>query len=160
MLESARRHASESGGTLFADVLARERQAGTRVVVAAELWTAFVPAFARWSFEIHLYPNRHVPDLPALTPSERDELALVLLDLHGRFARLFDRPLPYIAAWHQAPVSVDRDLSYLHLELFSIRRAPEKLKYLAASESAMEVWINDVGPERAAAMLRAARLPG
>ena len=115
-----------------------------------------MPAFARWPFELHLYPNRHVPDLPALTEAERDELAPVLLDLHGRFARLFDRPLPYIAAWHQAPVSVDRDLAYLHLELFSIRRAPEKLKYLAASESAMDVWINDVGPERAAAMLRAA----
>ena len=80
----------------------------------------------------------------------------MLLDLTAASRGLFDQPLPYIAAWHQAPVSVDRDLAYLHLELFSIRRAPEKLKYLAASESAMGVWINDVGPERAAAMLRAA----
>ena len=160
MLDSARRYQRDSGGNLFADVLAREREAGTRIVVAAGLWTAFVPAFARWPFEIHLYPNRRVPDLPALTESERDELAVVLLDLHGRFARLFDRPLSYIAAWHQAPVSVDRDLAYLHLELFSIRRTPDKLKYLAASESAMDVWINDVGPERAAALLRAVPTPG
>jgi UDPglucose--hexose-1-phosphate uridylyltransferase len=160
MLDSARRYRRDHGGNLFADVLARELEVGTRIVVAAEHWTAFVPAFARWPFELHLYPNRHVPDLPALTDSERDELARVLLDLHGRFAHLFHRPLPYIAAWHQAPVFVDRDLAYLHLELFSIRRAPDKLKYLAASESAMEVWINDVGAERAAAMLRAVQPPG
>ena len=157
MLDSARRYEREYGGSLFADVLARERRAGTRVVVSTELWTAFVPAFARWPFEVHLYPNRHVPDLPALSERERDELAEVLLDLHGRFSSLFEKPLPYVAAWHQAPVSVGRDIAYLHLELFSIRRAPERLKYLAASESAMGVWINDVGPERAAAMLRAAR---
>ena len=62
--------------------------------------------------------------------------------------------MPYIAAWHQAPVGVGRDLAYLHLELFSIRRAPGKLKYLAGSESAMGAFVNDVLPEEAARLLR------
>jgi UDPglucose--hexose-1-phosphate uridylyltransferase len=62
--------------------------------------------------------------------------------------------MPYIAAWHQAPVRTDRDLAYLHLELFSIRRSQQKLKYLAGSESGMGVFINDIPPERAAEMLR------
>jgi UDPglucose--hexose-1-phosphate uridylyltransferase len=62
--------------------------------------------------------------------------------------------LPYIAGWHQAPVRSDRDLAYLHLEVFSIRRAPGKLKYLAGSESAMGAFINDVRPEDAAQLLR------
>ena len=48
----------------------------------------------------------------------------------------------------------DRALSYLHLQLTSVRRAAGKLKYLAGSESAMGAFINDVRPERAAAMLR------
>lgn len=52
-----------------------------------------------------------------------------------------------------------RDLAYLHLQLFSIRRAPEKLKYLAGSESAMGAFVNDIAPEWAARMLREAR-PG
>jgi galactose-1-phosphate uridylyltransferase len=42
------------------------------------------------------------------------------------------------------------------LQVFSIRRAPGKLKYLAGSESGAGVWINDVAPERAAELLRAA----
>ncbi len=62
--------------------------------------------------------------------------------------------MPYISAWHQAPVNAGRDLGYLHLQLFSIRRAPGKLKYLAGSESAMGVFINDVTPEQAATALR------
>jgi len=67
---------------------------------------------------------------------------------------LYDSPLPYISAWHQAPVRIDRELSYVHLQVFSIKRAPNKLKYLAGSESGMGVFINDVAPEQAADMLR------
>ena len=49
---------------------------------------------------------------------------------------------------------IDRDLAYLHLQVFSIRRAAGKLKYLAGSESAMGAFLNDVSPETAAKMLR------
>jgi len=49
---------------------------------------------------------------------------------------------------------VDRDLAYLHVQVFSIRRASEKLEYLAGSESAMGAFVNDVIPEAAARMLR------
>ncbi|NED83956.1 galactose-1-phosphate uridylyltransferase, partial [Streptomyces sp. SID11233] len=42
----------------------------------------------------------------------------------------------------------------LHLELFTIRRTVDKLKYLAGSESGMSVFINDVPPEKAAERLR------
>jgi UDPglucose--hexose-1-phosphate uridylyltransferase len=62
--------------------------------------------------------------------------------------------MPYVSAWFQAPVRVDRELGYLHLQLFSSRRAAGKLKYLAGSEAAMGAWVNDVYPEQAAAMLR------
>ncbi|MGH8969681.1 MAG: galactose-1-phosphate uridylyltransferase [Actinomycetes bacterium] len=156
MLGSARRHAERTGRNLFADLLAGEREAGDRVVVATDRWTAFVPFAARWPVEVHLYPNRQVPDLAALDEDERDELAHVYLDLLRRLDALYNLPLPYIAAWHQAPVRVDRDLSYLHLQVFSIRRAPDKLKYLAGTESAMGAFMSDVSPEDVAARLRAA----
>ncbi|MBL1082085.1 galactose-1-phosphate uridylyltransferase [Streptomyces actinomycinicus] len=70
-------------------------------------------------------------------------------------------PTPYIAGWHQAPFGaledfdgVTRDDFALHLELFTIRRTSGKLKFLAGSESGMNVFINDVPPERAAERLR------
>ena len=43
--------------------------------------------------------------------------------------------MPYIASWNQAPVRDGREDWWLHLQLFSFRRAPGKLKYLAGSES-------------------------
>jgi len=156
-LISARRYRERTWRNLYADVLAAERMAGSRIVTETEHWTAFVPAAARWPVEVHLYPQRQVLDLPDLTPEERDELAEVYLDLLRRLDALYGLPMPYIAAWHQAPVRIDRELGYLHLELFSIRRAPGKLKFLAGSESGMGAFINDVMPEQAAARLREVR---
>ncbi|MGH3714845.1 MAG: galactose-1-phosphate uridylyltransferase [Micromonosporaceae bacterium] len=156
MLSSARRHRERTGRNLFADLLAAEQAAGERVVARNEHWTAYVPAAARWPYEIHLFPHRQAPDLPALTDAERDAFGPLYLDVLRRLDGLFGVPMPYISAWHQAPARVDRDLAYLHLQLFSIRRAPGKLKQLAGSESAMGVFINDVRPEQAAQMLREA----
>ncbi|WP_034273983.1 galactose-1-phosphate uridylyltransferase [Haloechinothrix halophila] len=154
MLESARSYRRRTWRNLFADVLATERKAGTRIVAENEFWTAFVPAAARWPVEVHVYPHRQVPDLPALSEAERDAFCHIYLDLLRRLDRLYDTPLPYVAAWQQAMVNIDRDLSYLRLELFSIRRAEDKLKYLAAMESAMGVFLNDVRPEDVAQRLR------
>ncbi|MBB2910909.1 UDPglucose--hexose-1-phosphate uridylyltransferase [Streptosporangium becharense] len=153
-LEAARRHRERTGGNLFADVLAAEREAEVRVVASNEHWTAFVPAAARWPVEVHLYPHRRVPDLGGLEPAERAAFGPLYTDVLRRLDGLFDMPMPYIAAWHQAPVNVGRDLSYAHMELFSIRRAANKLKYLAGSESAMGAFVNDVLPEQTAHLLR------
>ncbi len=157
MLESARRHQLTTGRNLFADVLASERSSARRVVTSNDHWTAFVPAAARWPFEIHLYPHRHVPDLPATSQEERDSLGQIYVELLRRLDGVYGIEMPYIAAWHQAPARSDRELAYLHLELFSIMRAPGKVKALAGSESGMGMFINDIAPERAADMLRSAR---
>jgi UDPglucose--hexose-1-phosphate uridylyltransferase len=140
---------------LFQRILDAER-AGPRVVLSGEHWTAFVPFAARWPIEVHMLPHRQVPDFAATSGEERDELA----GLYGRLLRgidaLYDTPTPYIAAWHQAPVHLGRDTVRLHLELTSPRRAADRLKYLAGSESAMGAWIGDVRPEDAADRIRRA----
>ncbi|WIX85661.1 galactose-1-phosphate uridylyltransferase [Amycolatopsis sp. DG1A-15b] len=156
MLEVARAYQAEHGRPVLGDVLAAERKSGARVVTSGEHWTAYVPPAARWPVQVQIVPHRQVPDIPALTDAERDDFADVYLDVLRRCDALYDRPLPYIAAWHQAPVRRDRELGWLHLELFSVLRAKDKLKYLAGSESGMAVWINDATPEQIAERLRAA----
>jgi galactose-1-phosphate uridylyltransferase len=56
----------------------------------------------------------------------------------------------------RATVAGTRGLPELdaHLRVFSVRRAADKLKYLAGTESGMGVWINDIVPEEAARRLR------
>ncbi|UGQ10849.1 galactose-1-phosphate uridylyltransferase [Yinghuangia sp. ASG 101] len=154
MLANVRDHRERTGRNLHEDRLNAELAHGVRLVARTERWAAFVPAAARWPFEVHLYPLRHVPDLPALDGAERDDLAVVYPEILRGLDRVFGVRMPYIAAWHQAPVRRDRESAWLHLELFSTRRAPGKLKYPAGSESGMDVFINDIAPEHAAALLR------
>jgi UDPglucose--hexose-1-phosphate uridylyltransferase len=154
MLRAVADHCRATGRNLFDDVLATEREQAGRVVLEGAHWTAFVPYAARWPYEVHLYPHRRVPDLAALTEEARAEFSVIYLDLLRRFDRLFDAPAPYISGWHQAPVRHGREQFALHLEMFTIRRAPGKLKYLAGSESGMGAFANDVTPEAAAQRLR------
>ena len=160
LLRQATEHRERTGRLLGADLLAAELDAGSRVVIKGTHWTAYVPFAAAWPVEVHLAPNRDVPDLVALGSDERDELADIYLDLLGRLDRYYEGPdgspiaLPYIAGWHQAPVREGRDVSRLHLQVMSVLRAPGRLKYLAGSESGVGAWVNDVAPERVAARLR------
>ncbi|MFF3768014.1 galactose-1-phosphate uridylyltransferase [Streptomyces sp. NPDC001922] len=163
MLRSLAAHRERTGRNLFDDVVADERADGRRIVLEGEHWTAFVPRAAHWPYEVHLYPRRRVPDLPALDDAARTEFPQLYLELLRRFDRIFgagEPPTPYISAWHQAPFGgwegrgADRADFALHLELFTIRRTSGKLKFLAGSESGMNVFINDVPPEAAAERLR------
>ncbi|WP_411111428.1 galactose-1-phosphate uridylyltransferase [Streptomyces sp. c-19] len=151
-------HRAETGRNLFDDVVARESADGERVVLETEHWIAFVPYAAHWPYEVHLHPKRRVPDLLALDGAARTEFAQVYLELLRRFDRIFgpdEPPTPYIAAWHQAPFTDGRREDFgLHLELFTVRRASGKLKYLAGTESGMGAFMNDVRPEDAARRLR------
>jgi UDPglucose--hexose-1-phosphate uridylyltransferase len=140
-------------GDLFQSILDAEG-ASERVILRGEHWIAFVPFAARWPLEVHMLPLRHVPDFAGTTDEERDELAVLYLRLLRGVDALYPTPTPYIAAWHQAPVGVARDSVRLMLQLTSPRRAENRLKYLAGSESAMGAWIGDVVPETAAAGLR------
>ena len=153
MINNAERYREKHGSSLFAEILETELR-DIRVVSENATWVAFVPGAARWPYEVHLYPRRPVCDLTELNATERDDFVPIYLDLLRRFRGLFERETPYISAWYQAPVGVDRDLMHLHLRLFTTRRAEDKLKYLAGSESAMGAFINDIGPELAARTLR------
>lgn len=160
ILAQARAYRAETGRNLLADMVAAELRAGRRVVAEGAHWVAYVPAAARWPVELEIAPRRDVPDLCALSAAERAELAEFYPELLRRLDRYFTAPdgssmaMPYVSAWHQAPVREGREDFRLHLRLFSVRRSPDKLKYLAGSESAMGAWISDATPESIADRLR------
>lgn len=154
MLAQAREHRNRHGGNLFVDLLADEIADGSRIIAHTAEFTAFVPFAARWPVEVHIYPNRLVRNLVELTDGELDAFTAMYRDVLGRFDRLYDMPLPYIAALHQYNDSPAQRDGYFHVELMSVRRGPNKLKYLAGSESAMDAFVADFTPESGAQRLR------
>lgn len=136
----------------FCAELARE-SGGERQVLSGEYWVGYVPSYARYPYQVHLAPRRHLPNVAALRePAAVRELAADLLRLVRAYNRVFEAPMPYMLALHQ----LADERFHFHLDLLPVGRAPGKLKQPAGIELSFGVWLNDSVPESTAARLREA----
>lgn len=146
------RHRRRTGRCLLCDLVEGEA-AGPRVVAEEEGFLAYVPGFARWPYEVHVAPRRHLASLRDLEERERDALAKILRRVVGRYDTLWAEPMAYVMATHQRPARGRRDF-HLHLEFYPPRRRPDRLKYLAGSELGAGAFLVDALPEQTAQELR------
>jgi UDPglucose--hexose-1-phosphate uridylyltransferase len=128
-----------------------------RQVISTPHWVGFVPAYARYPYEVHLYAREHIGALDNLPRGGQaaGELAGALLRLARAQNQVFTAAMPYMLVVHQLS---DPDF-HLHLEMLPVGRAPGKLKYAASAESGFGLWLNDSLPEESAAELRHALPP-
>ena len=91
-------------------------------------FVAFVPFFARFPFEVHIYPQRHVGCISQLNDQERWALARAMQQVIRRYDRLFGVPMPYMMAMHQQPTDGGNYPFYhYHIEFLPLARAEIKL---------------------------------
>ena len=107
---------------------------------------------------MRLAPRAHVGSLAALESDARDDLARLLIDVLGRYDRLWPAPhagyrFPYLLWFHQAPANGD-DRWHVHAHLAPPLRAPGVLRYVASGELGSGTLSNPVVPEVAARALR------
>jgi UDPglucose--hexose-1-phosphate uridylyltransferase len=157
-LEAARNHRRETGNCLHCDLLAEELDDGRRVVVEGEHFVAFVPFYAHFPYEAHVYSRRCAPSIADLSAPERRDLAGVLKRLLVGYDGLFGFSLPYMMAMHQAPTDGgDHDgVAHFHIEFYPLNRTADKMKYLAGSETGAGAFIMDALPEGMARTLKEA----
>jgi UDPglucose--hexose-1-phosphate uridylyltransferase len=96
-------YTSEKGSCLVCDYLKAEQASGERVIAANEHFTALVPFWAVWPFEVLLMANRHTGSLADLTPTEVAGLADVMHMVTVQYDNLFEVSFPYSMGFHQAP---------------------------------------------------------
>jgi UDPglucose--hexose-1-phosphate uridylyltransferase len=147
-LEQQRDYYARHGRGLLEDFVAGEIGAGTRTVYVGPHVAAFMPVCARYSYEIWVAPMRPAPSFAALTREERRDFARALKTVLLKFDALWDRPFPYILAFHQAPTDgLAHPEAHLHGEFYPAYRMPDRLKYLAGSEIGAGVFTADTMPE-------------
>jgi len=157
-LESASEYREDHGRCLHCDLLSGEFSDGRRLVEKGEHFAAFVPFYARFPYEVHLYAHRCMPSIADLNGDERRDLARVLKRVLAVYDVLFDKSLPYMMVMHQAPTDgKDHEgVAHFHIEFYPVNRTAEKLKYLAGSETGAGVFVVDDLPEATARKLREA----
>jgi UDPglucose--hexose-1-phosphate uridylyltransferase len=141
---------------LLDDLIGKERRDGRRVVYDGDGAIAFTPVCARYPYEVWIAPRRPAPSFAALSPPERRDFARALKTVLLKFDALWQRPFPYVLAFHQAPTDgIEHPEAHLHAECYPAYRMPGRLKYLAGSELGAGVFTADTLPEEKADELRA-----
>ena len=154
-LSSARAHQRRHGRCLFCDILKKERDDGRRIVAENDTFTAFIPFYARWPYEVHIFPRRHLGTLEDFQPAEERGLAEILKWVASKYDNLYHMSFPYMMVLHQAPTRGRHDYFHFHIEFYPPHRSKEKLKYLAGVETGGGTFLNDSLAEEKAAELRA-----
>lgn len=148
-------YAAEYGTCLLCDYIAAERAAGERIIAENEYFTALIPYWAVWPFEVLLVSNRHAGSLVDLSAAEVSGLADIMHRVTVAYDNLFEISFPYSMGFHQSPsdgkVYPDQ---HLHAHYYPpLLRSATVRKFMVGFEM-LGMPQRDITPEIAAARLR------
>jgi UDPglucose--hexose-1-phosphate uridylyltransferase len=145
----------EFNSCLLCDYLREEQKEGTRLVALNEHFTALVPFWAEWPFEILLLSNRHSGSLLELTGPEINSLADILRRVTTRYDNLFEVSFPYSMGFHQTPMDgIPHSDWHLHAHFYPpLLRSATVKKFMVGFEM-LGMPQRDITPEAAAERLR------
>jgi UDPglucose--hexose-1-phosphate uridylyltransferase len=148
-------YASQSNSCLLCDVLAAERKSGERLVSDNAHFSALVPFWAVWPFEILLISHRHFASLTDLTSEEITGLADILRRITTRYDNLFEISFPYSMGFHQAPTDgKPHEACHFHAHYYPpLLRSATVRKFMVGYEM-LATPQRDLTPETAAERLR------
>jgi UDPglucose--hexose-1-phosphate uridylyltransferase len=147
---------AEHGRGLLEDIVAREVEDGRRLLYLGDHVAAFIPVFARYSYEVWIAPRRACPSIADFSAAERSDFVRALKTVLLKYDGLWSKPFPYIMSFHQAPTDGRaHPEAHVHVEFYPAYRMPGRLKYLAGSEMGAGVFTADTLPEEKAKELQA-----
>jgi UDPglucose--hexose-1-phosphate uridylyltransferase len=158
-LESQAAYFQEHRRPLLVDYLSEEHKRNERIIFQNEGFTALVPFWAVWPFEILLVAHRPMSRLTDLTAAEAIALAEALKQVTTRYDNLFEISFPYSMGFHQAPSDGQAHPEWvLHAHFYPpLLRSATVRKFMVGYEM-LAMPQRDITPESAAERLQA--LPG
>lgn len=140
---------------LFAAIIKAEQKDKLRMIVENEYAIAFIPFFARYAYEVLVFPKKRHATLITCSKAELQGLAAVYQEVIQRYDKLFDSPFPYVMNVHQAPVNGEIYANYhCYIHFQPPLRQPGLSKYLAGPEIGAGNFMADTMPEVKAAEMR------
>lgn len=149
-------HLAALGSCLLCDYLEQENRSGDRLVARNVYFTALIPFWAVWPFEVMLLANRHIGCLRDLQDEEIAGLAEIIQQVTRRYDRLFQTSFPYSMGFHIAPLE-DKPHPEWHLHAHyypPLLRSATVRKFMVGFEMLANPQ-RDLTPEEAAERLRA-----
>ncbi len=154
-IDNSRRYYERVGKCIHCEIISQELMEWVRVIYKDEGWVAFTPFYARWPFEVHIYPLRHVSLLTELNRSDLAGLSKALKTVLCGLKNVFKKkPMPYVFVLHQSPLNEALPYYHLHVEIYGMGMDEDKLKHAAGMELGGGNFTYDSTPELNALTLR------
>jgi UDPglucose--hexose-1-phosphate uridylyltransferase len=154
LLHSAKEYKQATNQNIFAQIIENEQAEGVRIIAENENAIAFIPFFARFAYEVMIFPKRKHATLATLTDTELADLAAVFQEVIRRYDMNYRMSFPYILAIQQAPLDGEYPEHHLYLSLLPPLRQPSLQKFLAGPETGADTFMSDTIPEMKAKELR------
>ena len=159
MQEQQLAHLAQTGRGLLQSMIDAECSEGTRLLYRGPHAVAFVPVCARYPYECWIAPTRAVPRFNDLEDAVRADVARALKTVLLKYDGLWQRPMPYLMAWYQAPTDgLAHPEAHLHAQLYPPFRTADRLKFLAGTELGAGFYAMDALPEDKARELQAVQV--
>ncbi len=144
-----------NGRPLLTDYLNEEQRRAERVLFSNEHFTALVPFWAVWPFEMMIIAHRPSAYLSDLTAAEVGALAQAFKFVTTRYDNLFEISFPYSMGFHQAPADGAPHPEWvLHAHFYPpLLRSATVRKFMVGYEM-LAMPQRDITPESAAERLR------
>jgi UDPglucose--hexose-1-phosphate uridylyltransferase len=150
----AQRYHATHHQNLFEEIIIQEKKDATRVIAENENAIAFIPYFARYAYEVMIFPKKNHQTLISLSSQELADLASVFHQVVRRMDMNFNMDFPYVMSFMQAPVDGKSYPDFrMHLWLQPPYRQPGLIKYPAGPEIGAGNFMADTMPEDKAAEL-------
>jgi UDPglucose--hexose-1-phosphate uridylyltransferase len=151
----ANNYQQSHGRNIYTDIIQTEMEARTRVISEKETAIAFIPFFARYAYEVMIFPKRYHATLMTLTDSELEDLSSAFHDVVRKLDMNYQINFPYVMSIMQAPVDGNTYNEFrMHVWLQPPYRQPGLIKYLAGPEIGAGNFMADTIPEEKAAELQ------
>lgn len=145
----------DRGRCLCCDIIDSEKDNGRRIIVDNPHFIAFVPFFAAYPYEVHLYPKRHLQSLSDLTSEEANSFAKTLKAVVRKYDNLFDMTFPYMMIFSQKPTDGGAYLyHHFRVEFYPPLMDEKNIRYIAGGETGSGVQVNPTDIEAKARELR------
>jgi UDPglucose--hexose-1-phosphate uridylyltransferase len=146
---------THQNGSLLLDYITEEHKRKERIIASNDYFTALVPFWAVWPFEVLLVSHRPVAYLTELNASEITSLAVLFKQITTRYDNLFGISFPYSMGFHQAPFDNQAHPEWvLHAHFYPpLLRSATVRKFMVGYEM-LAMPQRDITPEAAAERLR------
>ncbi len=153
-IEIANRYRSSHGSNLFEDIIAAEQRDGIRIVAENDQAVAFIPFFARYAYEVMIFPKSSHQTFVTFEDNALDGIAAIFHQVVRKLDMNYQMSFPYVMTVMQAPVDGGNyDQFRFHIWIQPPFRQPGLIKYLAGPEIGGGNFMADTMPEEKAAEL-------